>query len=76
MLPPVQTEPRSNAVKRQEGAAGHMLQVESVAFSWWSYDETLVIVQGVFVGACTETLEEGMFCVQIPEEHGRFPLCK
>ncbi len=64
------------AAMQREGTDGQMVQLESITFSWCNYDEALSIIRRVITGSYTERLEEGVFCIQTPEEHGTCPLCK
>ena len=64
------------AVKR-DGPDGRMLQVESITFSWCSYDSALNLIRRAIAG----DYDDAEFAhvvephIETPEEHGRCHLC-
>lgn len=64
------------AVKRA-GPDGKMLQVESITFSWCSYDSALKLIRQVVTGEYDDPDYAAVIepRIETPEEHGRCHLC-
>ena len=65
------------AVVKRDGPGGKMLQVESITFSWCSYDRALNLIRRVTAGE----YDTGDYSavveprIETKEEHGRCHLC-